>query len=399
MEDAQSVKAPIQKIADVVSGYFVPAVIGIAIFTFIYWFFFETNFDLNVSIINMVSVLVIACPCALGLATPTSIMVATGKGAENGILFKSGESLEVLSKVTAIAFDKTGTVTFGKPVVTEINPKSVEKDYFLKITASLEKYSEHPIAEAIVNHYKGEFIDIKNVKSFPGKGIVGEFSGSKISVGSKKFIEEVTNCNIEDEGFGTNVYVAYDDKYLGYLVVNDEIRPTSKKAVEILKSYNIKLYMFTGDNSYTAKKIAKKLGISNVFADMLPQDKVDKIKELKESGEVVAMVGDGINDAPALTVADVGIGIGTGTDIAVEAADIVLVKGDLLGVAKGFNLSRKTLKNIKQNLFWAFIYNIIGIPVAAAGYLSPIIAGGAMAFSSVSVVSNALRLKKWKFEI
>lgn len=399
MEDAQSVKAPIQKIADVVSGYFVPAVIGIAIFTFIYWFFFETNFDLNVSIINMVSVLVIACPCALGLATPTSIMVASGKGAENGILFKSGESLEVLSKVTAIAFDKTGTVTFGKPVVTEINPKSVEKDYFLKITASLEKYSEHPIAEAIVNHYKGEFIDIKNVKSFPGKGIVGEFSGSKISVGSKKFIEDVTNCNIEDEGFGTNVYVAYDDKYLGYLVVNDEIRPTSSKAVEILKSYNIKLYMFTGDNSYTAKKIAKKLGISNVFADMLPQDKVDKIKELKESGEVVAMVGDGINDAPALTVADVGIGIGTGTDIAVEAADIVLVKGDLLGVAKGFNLSRKTLKNIKQNLFWAFIYNIIGIPVAAAGYLSPIIAGGAMAFSSVSVVSNALRLKKWKFEI
>jgi Cu+-exporting ATPase len=399
MEDAQSVKAPIQKIADVVSGYFVPAVIGIAIFTFIYWFFFETNFDLNVSIINMVSVLVIACPCALGLATPTSIMVASGKGAENGILFKSGESLEVLSKVTAIAFDKTGTVTFGKPVVTEINPKSVEKEYFLKITASLEKYSEHPIAEAIVNHYKGEFIDIKNVKSFPGKGIVGEFSGSKISVGSKKFIEEVTNCNIEDEGFGTNVYVAYDDKYLGYLVVNDEIRPTSSKAVEILKSYNIKLYMFTGDNSYTAKKIAKKLGISNVFADMLPQDKVDKIKELKESGEVVAMVGDGINDAPALTVADVGIGIGTGTDIAVEAADIILVKGDLLGVAKGFNLSRKTLKNIKQNLFWAFIYNIIGIPVAAAGYLSPIIAGGAMAFSSVSVVSNALRLKKWKFEI
>jgi Cu+-exporting ATPase len=399
MEDAQSVKAPIQKIADVVSGYFVPAVIGIAIFTFIYWFFFETNFDLNVSIINMVSVLVIACPCALGLATPTSIMVATGKGAENGILFKSGESLEVLSKVTAIAFDKTGTVTFGKPVVTEINPKSVEKEYFLRIAASLEKYSEHPIAQAIVNHYKGEFIDIKNVKSFPGKGIVGEFSGSKISVGSKKFIEEVTNCNIEDEGFGTNVYVAYDDKYLGYLVVNDEIRPTSSKAVEILKSYNIKLYMFTGDNSYTAKKIAKKLGISNVFADMLPQDKVDKIKELKESGEVVAMVGDGINDAPALTVADVGIGIGTGTDIAVEAADIVLVKGDLLGVAKGFNLSRKTLKNIKQNLFWAFIYNIIGIPIAAAGYLSPIIAGGAMAFSSVSVVSNALRLKKWKFEI
>lgn len=399
MEDAQSVKAPIQKIADVVSGYFVPAVIGIAIFTFIYWFFFETNFDLNVSIINMVSVLVIACPCALGLATPTSIMVATGKGAENGILFKSGESLEVLSKVTAIAFDKTGTVTFGKPVVTEINPKSVEKEYFLRIAASLEKYSEHPIAEAIVNHYKGEFIDIKNVKSFPGKGIVGEFSGSKISVGSKKFIEEVTNCNIEDEGFGTNVYVAYDDKYLGYLVVNDEIRPTSKKAVEILKSYNIKLYMFTGDNSYTANKIAEKLAISNVFADMLPQDKVDKIKELKESGEVVAMVGDGINDAPALTVADVGIGIGTGTDIAVEAADIVLVKGDLLGVAKSFDLSRKTLKNIKQNLFWAFIYNIIGIPVAAAGYLSPIIAGGAMAFSSVSVVSNALRLKKWKFEI
>lgn len=398
MNEAQSVKAPIQKLADVVSGYFVPTVILIAIFTFIYWFFFRTNYDLNISVINMVSVLVIACPCALGLATPTSIMVATGKGAENGILFKSGESLEILSKVTAIAFDKTGTVTFGKPVVTEIHPISVEKDYFLKLVASLEKYSEHPIAEAIVNYYKGKTLDIKNMKTFPGKGIVGEFESGKISVGSKKFIEEVINGHITDEGFGTNVYVAQDNKYLGFLVVNDDIRPTSFDAIKILKKYNVKLYMLTGDNTQTANEIAKKIDIENVFAEMLPQDKIEKIKELKKNGELVAMVGDGINDAPALAISDVGIAIGTGTDIAVEAADVTLVKGDLLGVAKGFNLSRATLKNIRQNLFWAFVYNIVGIPIAAAGFLSPIIAGGAMAFSSVSVVSNALRLKRWKFD-
>ncbi|UOD35562.1 cadmium-translocating P-type ATPase [Deferribacteraceae bacterium V6Fe1] len=400
IEEAQSSKAPIQRFADVISGYFVPAVIGISVLTFVYWYFLGSNHNLNLSIINMVAVLVIACPCALGLATPTSIMVGTGKAAENGILFKGGEYLEKLHKVTAVVFDKTGTITIGKPVVTNILAE--DKDFTLKLAASVEKYSEHPIAEAIVNHYKGEFLNVSNIEAVPGKGIKGELDGRIVLVGSKKFIEEhidITDANESTSEVGTKVYVAFDGKYLGAITVKDEIKDSSLKGINILKGKGLKLYMLTGDNKEVAVEIAKRANIDNVIAEVLPDQKADKIKELQNNGEIVAMVGDGINDAPALAVADIGIAIGTGTDIAIEAADITLVKGDIIGVAKSIELSRAVIKNIKQNLFWALIYNIIGIPIAASGFLNPIVAGAAMAFSSVSVVSNALRLKRWKFEI
>jgi Cu+-exporting ATPase len=347
----------------------------------------------------MVAVLVIACPCALGLATPTSIMVGTGKAAESGILFKGGEYLEKLHKVTAIVFDKTGTITIGKPVVTDIDAE--DRELALRVAASIERYSEHPIAEAIVNHYKGELLNVLNVEAVPGKGIKGELDDKTVLVGSKKFIEEQIKGTFADGSkptVGTKVYVALDGKYLGAITVKDEIKASSVKGINILKDKGLKLYMLTGDNKEVANEIAKKANIDNVIAEVLPDQKADKIKELQNNGEIVAMVGDGINDAPALAVADIGIAIGTGTDIAIEAADITLVKGDILGVAKSIELSKAVIRNIKQNLFWALIYNIIGIPIAASGFLNPIVAGAAMAFSSVSVVSNALRLKRWKFE-
>jgi Cu+-exporting ATPase len=396
IEEAQGSKAPIQRFADVISGYFVPVVIVISILTFIYWYLLGSQHDINISIINMVAVLVIACPCALGLATPTSIMVATGKAAENGILFKGGEYLEKLHKVTAVVFDKTGTITIGKPVVSEIVGEN--KNLILKYAASIEKYSEHPIAEAIVSSYKNDFFDVKNVEAIPGKGIIGEIDGKKVLAGSKRFIEEHLKLDSDEYKIsGTIVYVAYDGKLLGKISVKDDLKPGSIEGIKLLKSKGLKLFMLTGDNLQTAHEIAKSAGIENVIAEVLPHEKSDKIKELRDSGEIVAMVGDGINDAPALAVADIGIAIGTGTDIAIEAADVTLVKGDIVSVAKSIDLSHATMKNIRQNLFWALIYNIIGIPVAASGYLNPIIAGAAMAFSSVSVVSNALRLKRWKF--
>lgn len=400
IEEAQSSKAPIQRFADVISGYFVPTVIGISILTFIYWYFFGSNHNLNLSIINMAAVLVIACPCALGLATPTSIMVGTGKAAENGILFKGGEYLEKLHKVTAIVFDKTGTITIGKPVVTDILADN--KNLTLQVAASIERYSEHPIAEAIVNHYKGEFLDISNIEAVPGKGITGLYNGKIVLVGSKKFIEEQKiEIHREDniDILGTHVYVVLDGKFLGIIVVKDEIKDSSIKGIKLLKDKGLKLYMLTGDKKEVANEIAKKANIDKVIAEVLPEQKAQTIKELQSKGEIVAMVGDGINDAPALAVADIGIAIGTGTDIAIEASDITLIKGDIFGVAKSIDLSYEVIKNIKQNLFWAFIYNIIGIPIAASGFLNPILAGAAMAFSSVSVVTNALRLKRWKFKI
>lgn len=399
IEEAQSSKAPIQRFADVISGYFVPTVIGISILTFIYWYFFGSNHNLNLSIINMAAVLVIACPCALGLATPTSIMVGTGKAAENGILFKGGEYLEKLHKVTAIVFDKTGTITIGKPVVTDILADN--KNLTLQVAASIERYSEHPIAEAIVNHYKGEFLDISNIEAVPGKGITGLYNGKIVLVGSKKFIEEQKiEIHIEEnvDILGTHVYVVLDRKFLGIIVVKDEIKDSSIKGIKLLKDKGLKLYMLTGDKNEVANEIAKKANIDKVIAEVLPEQKAQTIKELQSKGEIVAMVGDGINDAPALAVADIGIAIGTGTDIAIEASDITLIKGDIFGVAKSIDLSCEVIKNIKQNLFWAFIYNIIGIPIAASGFLNPILAGTAMAFSSVSVVTNSLRLKRWKFK-
>lgn len=391
VEEAQGNKASIQRFADVISGYFVPIVIVIALLTFFYWY--SVSNDINTSIINMVAVLVIACPCALGLATPTSIMVGTGKGATEGILFKGGEHLENTHKVTAVVFDKTGTITEGKPTVSQIEAK--DKDKILQIAASLEKYSEHPIAKSIVEYYKGELLEVTQTHTTSGMGIEGIIENKTVFIGSKNFIESKINTTtpplINDAV--SCVYVAMDGEFLGIIGVSDEIKTGAKKAIESLKNLNLEVYMLTGDNAVTAKYIAQKVGIENVISDVLPTQKAQKIQELQKKGEKVAMVGDGINDAPALVTADVGIAIGSGSDIAIESSDITLLQGDISSVAKAINLSKKTMSNIKQNLFWALIYNIIGIPIAAAGLLSPMVAGAAMAFSSVSVVSNSLRLK------
>ncbi len=398
VEEAQGSKANIQRFADVISGYFVPFVIVVAIATFIFWYFFGTDAELDTSIINMVAVLVIACPCALGLATPTSIMVGSGKGAQNGLLFKGGEHLENMQNVTAVVFDKTGTITEGKPTV--VDTKSKEPKRLLQIAASLEKYSQHPIAQAIIEHYQGEILEVQNVQAFTAEGIVGEIEGKKVALGSKKFIQkevEVFDEEIEDAS-ASHVYVSFDNEYLGFISVSDAIKPSAKSAVDELKKLGIKVYMLTGDNKNSASYIAKQAGIENVIAEVLPTQKAETIKKLQDEGEIVAMVGDGINDAPALATADVGIAIGSGTDIAIESSDVTLLQGDISGVAKAIILSKKTMINIKQNLFWALIYNIIGIPIAAAGFLNPIVAGSAMAFSSVSVVTNALRLKRVKLK-
>lgn len=394
VEEAQSSKASIQRIADVISGYFVPIVVFISFLVFSYWYFIGTNNDINVALINMIAVLVISCPCALGLATPTSIMVGTGRGALNGILFKGGEYLESMQKITTIVFDKTGTITQGKPIVSNIY--SEDKDRLLQISASLEKNSEHPIAKAIINAFNGNFLEVKDIHITTGMGISGKIDGKLAFVGTKNFIQnnisDEIKENIEND-ISTLVYVAYDNKFLGLISISDVIKPDIKKTIAELKNRGIKIFMLTGDNEKNANYIASQVGIDNVIANVLPTQKAEKIKELQKKGEFVAMVGDGINDAPSLAVANIGISIGTGTDIAIESSDIILLQGDISNIIKAINLSQKTIKNIKQNLFWAFIYNIIGIPIAAAGFLNPIVAGTAMAFSSVSVVTNALRLK------
>lgn len=394
VEEAQSSKASIQRIADVISGYFVPIVVFISFLVFSYWYFIGTNNDINVALINMIAVLVISCPCALGLATPTSIMVGTGRGALNGILFKGGEYLESMQKITTIVFDKTGTITQGKPIVSNIY--SEDKDRLLQISASLEKNSEHPIAKAIINAFNGNFLEVKDIHITTGMGISGKIDGKLAFVGTKNFIQNNISDEIEENienDISTLVYVAYDNKFLGLISISDVIKPDIKKTIAELKNRGIKIFMLTGDNEKSANYIASQVGIDNVIANVLPTQKAEKIKELQKKGEFVAMVGDGINDAPSLAVANIGISIGTGTDIAIESSDIILLQGDISNIIKAINLSQKTIKNIKQNLFWAFIYNIIGIPIAAAGFLNPIVAGTAMAFSSVSVVTNALRLK------
>jgi len=406
VEDAQGSKAPIQKIADQVSGVFVPIVLGIALITFLIWTFGDHN--LKMGIVSAVAVLVIACPCALGLATPTAIMVGAGKGAENGILIKSGEHLEKAYKINTVVFDKTGTITKGEPEVTDLIPTGRLKwEDLFKLAAISEKKSEHPLGVAIYRQGKKEFgvlPDPEQFKAIPGRGVEAEINNQAVFIGTRKLMVEksirlnhsdTTATRLEDEG-KTVMFMAVNGELAGLIAVADVVKEHSAAAIAELQALGIEVYMLTGDNLRTAKAIAGQVGITNVLAEVLPEHKAEGIEKLKSSGKVVAMVGDGINDAPALATADIGMAIGTGTDIAMEAADITLMRGDLRAIPTAIRLSRRTMNKIKQNLFWAFFYNSIGIPFAALGMLNPVIAGGAMAFSSVSVVTNSLSLKRFK---
>ena len=412
IEEAQTKKAPIQRFADSVSAYFVPIVIVIAILTFLFWTILG-NSAFSFALVAAVSVLVIACPCALGLATPTAIMVGTGKGAKNGILIKGGEALETAHKLRCIVFDKTGTITKGKPAVTDIVKVNGNNETILEIAGSIEKNSEHPLAEAIVNKAKEENISWKKVTNFkavPGKGVKAKIGAKEYSLGNAKLISEL---GINQSGFkeemealeeeGKTVMILTEKKkVLGLIAVADEIKEDSPEAIRRLHKLGLKVFMITGDNQRTAKAIAKKVGIDHFFAEVLPEDKAKHVKELQRKGKV-AMVGDGINDAPALAQADIGIAMGSGTDVAMESGSIVLMRNSLLDIPKAIKLSKMTMSKIKQNMFWALFYNVLGIPIAAGilypftGWLlSPMIAGGAMALSSVSVVTSSLLLKRRK---
>lgn len=407
VEEAQGSKAPIQKLADKIAGVFVPVVIGIAIFTFLIWLI--TTGDFSQALIHFIAVLIIACPCALGLATPTAIMVGTGVGAKNGILIKNAESLEILNKVNRIIFDKTGTITEGNPKLISVINIDVEKDELLEIVMNVEKHSEHPLAEAIVKSIKlKEYTNAKvaSFTNYPGMGIAALYKNDNVLIGNERLMTEFgikvgEIINDHNAVFGeakTIIFTSVNEKIKGLLVIDDPIKSDSIEAVEKLKSMQISLSLATGDNKNTAESIANKIGITDFYYEMLPKDKVDLIQKYKDKNEIVAMVGDGINDAPALALANIGIAIGTGTDVAIESASITLMKGSLKDIYKAINLSHKTIRTIKQNLFWAFIYNTIGIPLAAFGLLNPMFAALAMSLSSVSVVSNSLRFRKAKLD-
>ncbi len=408
VEEAQGSKAPVQRLADEISSVFVPAVIIIAFLTL--GFYSLIRGDLNTGIINAVAVLVIACPCALGLATPTAIMVATGKGAENGILIKSGEYLERAHEIDTIIFDKTGTITKGEPELTDIiTYGGYSENEILKIAASVERFSEHPLGESIVKEARLRSIDLLEAEDFTalsGRGLTSKLEDKTILIGNRRLMKEENIeiksiesdlLSLEEEG-KTAMILSLDGEVTAIIAVADGLKEGSKDAIDKLKDMGIDVYMITGDNLRTARAIAKQVDIDEdrVLADVLPEDKSRKLESIQKEGSKVAMVGDGINDAPALAQAHVGFAIGTGTDVAMEAADITLMSGDLEGVVTAIRLSKRTMKTIKQNLFWAFFYNTIGIPIAALGLLNPMLAGGAMAFSSVSVVTNSLRLKKFK---
>lgn len=410
VENAQGSKAPIQRMADQISGIFVPIVVAFAILTFVVWIIWVRPGEFTPALEVLIAVLVIACPCALGLATPTSIMAGSGRAAEYGILFKGGEHLEQTQSIDTVVVDKTGTVTHGKPVLTDVTVASgINEEQFLSLIGAAEKQSEHPLAQAIVEGIQEKGIELGNIEFFeaiPGYGVQATVSGQGVLIGTRRLMHQY-GINIEDvlpvmdklEKDGKTAMLAgINGQYAGLVAVADTIKETSREAIERLQKMGIKVIMMTGDNERTAQAIGKEVGVDSVIAEVLPEGKAEEVKKLQKQGKKVAMVGDGINDAPALATADIGMAIGTGTDVAMEAADITLIRGDLNSIADAILMSHKTMRNIKQNLFWAFAYNTIGIPIAAIGLLAPWVAGAAMAFSSVSVVLNALRLQRVKLE-
>ncbi len=410
VEEAQGSKADIQRVADRVSGIFVPVVVGLAVITFLAWYIFVAPGDLRAALVPAITVLVIACPCALGLATPTSVMAGSGRAAELGVLFKGGEYLENTRLIETIVLDKTGTVTKGEPGLTDVIPQGdVTEEDLLRMTASAEKHSEHPLAEAIVKGAEEQnisLIETTDFQSIPGAGIQVTWEGEPLFIGTRKLMKQqnidisiMEEKMIELEADGkTAMLVGFQGMLTGMIAVADTVKETSKAAIERLHEQGLEVILLTGDNERTAQAIAKEVGVDRVIAEVLPEQKADEIKRLQQEGKKVAMVGDGINDAPALAIADIGMAIGTGTDVAIEAADVTLMRGDLHSVADSIELSAKTMRNIKQNLFFAFAYNSASIPIAAIGLLAPWVAGAAMACSSVSVVLNALRLQRLKLK-
>jgi Cu+-exporting ATPase len=406
VEDAQGSKAPIQRVADAISGIFVPIVVGIAAAAFLIWYFLVAPGDFAEALEKTIAILVIACPCALGLATPTSIMAGSGRAAEFGILFKGGEHLEQTHKLEIVVLDKTGTITKGRPELTDVIAVGDEAE-FLRLVGAAERSSEHPLAEAIVTGIRERGIKLPDAETFealPGYGIEAMVDGKRILVGTRRLMKQRSietsqalemMSQLEISG-KTAMLAAVDERYAGLIAVADTVKETSQNAVDRLKSMGIRVVMMTGDNERTARAIAAQVRIDEVLAEVLPEGKAEAIRKLQASGSKVAMIGDGINDAPALAVADIGMAIGTGTDVAMEAADVTLMQGDLSSIPDAIFMSRITMRNIKQNLFWALGYNTLGIPIAAIGLLAPWVAGAAMALSSVSVVLNALRLQRIK---